>query len=57
MQHDINNIIFPADQNTPGSLVSVFGLSTVLIAICSKTSQPTKGRFQEITSPEGVSQG
>ena len=38
-------VLLPPDRNIPGFLASVFGLSTVLIAICWKTGEPPKWRW------------
>ena len=38
-------VFFPPDRNMPGFLTSVFGLSTVLIAICWLTGEPPKWRW------------
>ena len=38
-------VFFPPDQNLPGFLVSVVGLSTALIAICFWKGEPPKWRW------------
>jgi len=38
-------VIFPPDQNMPGFLASIFGLTSVLIAICWWTGEPPRWRW------------
>ncbi len=38
-------VLFPPDKHMPGFLASVFGLSTVLIAICFWKGEPPKWRW------------
>jgi hypothetical protein len=38
-------VMFPPQRNMPGFLISVFGLSGVLIAVCWWTGEPPRWRW------------